>query len=291
MAEPVRLILDTDLGDDVDDAFAIAQAALHPGIELAAVTTCYGDTGFRARLATVLLEAMGKETTPVLAGPETRFTDRSVVSTRMQSGEGFAEESGGRYGDAVGYLVETVMGKPGTITVCAVGPLTNIATAMERDTGFAAAMKQLVIMGGSVPQGEEDQDYNFYCDPGAAVAVLNSEARIRLGPLQVARRALFETEHRERLLETGSALAQLLTAMFDQYVERRERTWTPLFDPATLGTIYDESFVTMRRRPLRAERFEESVRLEEAGREAEVIEEVDGPGFVGHLVELLGTAS
>jgi inosine-uridine nucleoside N-ribohydrolase len=291
MAEPVRLILDTDVGDDVDDAFAIAQAALHPGIELVAVTTCYGDTGFRARLATVVLESLGAGATLVLAGPERRFTDGSAVSTRMQSGEGFVEETGGQYGDAVEYLLEAVMSEPGTITVCAVGPLTNIATAMERDTGFAAAMKQLVIMGGSVPQGEEDQDYNFYCDPGAAVAVLNSEARIRLGPLQVTRRALFETEHREQLLETGSALAPLLTAMFDQYVERRERTWTPLFDPATLGTIYDDSFVKMKRRRLRAVLFGESVRLEEGGGEVEVIEEVDGPGFVGHLVELLGTAS
>ena len=65
MAEPVRLILDTDVGDDVDDAFAIAQAALHPGIELVAVTTCYGDTGFRARLATVVLESLGAGATLV----------------------------------------------------------------------------------------------------------------------------------------------------------------------------------------------------------------------------------
>ena len=290
MAEPVRLILDTDLGDDVDDAFALAQAVLHPGIDLVGVTACYGDTGFRARLATAVLDSLGAMDTPVLAGPETRFTDGSAVSTQMQSGEGFGRESSEPLGDAVDFLLEAVMAEPGKITVCAVGPLTNIATAMAREPGFAAALKRLVIMGGSVPQGEEDQDYNFYCDPGAAVAVVNSEARIRLGPLQVTREARFEQEHRSRVLETGSALARLLMAMFDQYVERRSRTGTPLYDPVTLGTVYDESFVKMRRRPLRAVRFEGSVRLENGGGEVEVMEEVDGEGFIAHMVELLATA-
>ena len=290
MTEPVRLILDTDVGDDVDDAFAIAQAALHPGIELVAVTTCYGDTGFRARLATVVLEALGMGATPVLAGPETRFTDGGAMSTQMQSGEGFATKTGGPYADAVDYLLETVMGEPGEITVCAVGPLTNIATAMGREAGFAGAMKRLVIMGGSVPQGEEDKDYNFYCDPAAAVAVFESEARIRLGPLQVTGMARFETGDRAKVMAKGSALTDLLVAMFDQYVERRDRTWTPLFDPVTLGTIYDESFVKMRRRRLRAVLFEGSVRLEEGGREVEVIEEVDGRRFINHLVNLLRKA-
>ncbi len=289
MAEPVRLILDTDVGDDVDDAFAIVQATLHPGIELVAVTTCYGDTGFRARLAKVVLEAMGAGATPVLAGPERRFTDASAVSTQMQSGEGFVGEAGGSFGDAVEYLLETVMEEPGKVTVCAVGPLTNIAVAMRREVGFAGALKRLVIMGGSVPQGEEDKDYNFYCDPAAAVAVLNSEARIRLGPLQVTREARFGQEDRSKALDTGSELARLLIAMFDQYVECHERDWTPLYDPATLGTIYDESFVKMERRPLRAERFGNSVRLEEGGGAVEVIDEVDGPKFIAHVVELLGT--
>ena len=286
MAEPARLILDTDLGDDVDDAFALAQAVLHPGIDLVGVTACYGDTTFRARLVEGLLAAMGTSGIPVLAGPKTRFTDGTAVSTLMQSGEGFAPEASGPYGDAVDFLVETVMAAPGTITVCAVGPLTNIAAAMEREPGFAAAIKLLAIMGGTVPQGEEDQDYNFYCDPGAAVRVVNSEAPIRLGSVQVTRQARFEPKHRTRLLETDSTLARLLMAMFDQYIERRERDWTPLFDPATLGTVYDESFVTIRRRPLRAELYEKSVRLEEAGRDAEVIEEIDGPGFIDQLVEI-----
>ena len=290
MGKPERLILDTDVRDDVDDAFAIAQAALHPGIELAAVTACYGDTGFRSRLARVVLEASGAAGTPVFAGPETRYTDGSVVSTQMQSGEGFAPEVGEPSGDAVEYLLEAVLAAPGTVTVCAVGPLTNIATAISRDANFAGAVKRLVIMGGSVPQGEEEKDYNFYSDPAAAVAVFASKARIRLGPLQVTRRARFEQADRAKLLAKGSDLAELLMAMFDRYIKRRERTWTPLYDPATLGTIYDGSFAKMKRRRLRAVRFDESVRLEEGGGEVEVIQEVDGARFIAHLVELLGTA-
>jgi len=289
MAESVRMILDTDLGDDVDDAFALAQAVLHPGIDLVGITACYGDTTFRARLIDGLLAALGATGIPVLVGPETRFTDGSAVETNWFSGEGFAPDATGDYGDAVDFLLETVMGSPGEITVCAVGPLTSVATAMDREPGFTKAMKLLVIMGGTIPPGEEDLDYNFYSDPGAAVRVVNSDASIRLGSVQVTRQARFEQAHRDRVLASGIELAELLMAMFDRYIERCERDWTPLYDPATLGTVYDESFVKMRRRALRAERYGKSVRLSEEGGEAEVIEELDGAGFIDHLTELLRT--
>ncbi len=290
MAEPVQMILDTDLGDDVDDAFALAQAVLHPGIDLLGVTACYGDTTFRAQLVDGLLAAMDATGIPVLVGPETRFTDGSAVETNWFSGEGFAPAETGDYGDAVDFLLETVMAAPGKVTVCAVGPLTNIATAMEREPEFATAMKLLAIMGGTIPAGEENLDYNFYSDPAAAVRVVNSAATIRLGSVQVTRQARFEQAHRDRVLASGSDLAKLLIAMFDRYIERRERDWTPLYDPATLGTLYDESFVNLRRRPLQAERHENSVRLHEAGDAAEVIEELDGAGFIDQLTDLLRTA-
>ena len=73
MSDSVSLILDTDIGDDVDDAFALAQAALHPSIDLVAITTCWGDTAARARLARRVLDAAGGDRVPIHPGPDTSF--------------------------------------------------------------------------------------------------------------------------------------------------------------------------------------------------------------------------
>ena len=77
--------------------------------------------------------------------------------------------------------------------------------------------------------------------------------------------------------------------MFDQYVKRKNRTWTPLYDPATLGTLYNDSYTTIRRRRLRATSSDAEVRLEYGDSEIEVIEELDSAGFVRHMTRLLAT--
>jgi inosine-uridine nucleoside N-ribohydrolase len=289
MAEPKRVILDTDVGDDVDDAFAIAQAVLHPGIELEAVTTCYGDTNFRAELAKLVVEASGSMDVPIFSGPSVSFSDGTEVSTQMDSGAGFVTKKGRYFGDAVAYLIEAIREAPGQITVCAIGPLTNIASAIREDSRFAGAMKQLVIMGGSFPPGEEQKEYNFDSDPGAVVTVLGSGANIRLGPYQVTKQAVFSQESRAQVLGYGLPLTKLLISMFDQYVKRKNRTWTPLYDPATLGTLYNDSYTTIRRRRLRATSSDAEVRLEYGDSEIEVIEELDSAGFVRHMTRLLAT--
>ena len=183
MSDSVSLILDTDIGDDVDDAFALAQAALHPSIDLVAVTTCWGDTVARARLAGRVLTAAGRDRVPIHPGPNTSLTTGDRVVTQMTSGRGhIPSEVHLRVQDAVDYLVETVLSAPGEYTLCAVGPLTNVAHAIRRDWRFASALAGLVVMGVRLAGGGEGE-YNFRCDLAAAEVVLQSDANLRIGPI------------------------------------------------------------------------------------------------------------
>jgi inosine-uridine nucleoside N-ribohydrolase len=95
--------------------------------------------------------------------------------------------------DAVDYLVETVLAHPGEITLLAVGPLTNVATAILREPTFAGSLRQLTIMGGKVDMSNSSWgpgEHNIKCDPEAASVVFRSGAHIDLVPLDVTLRAL-----------------------------------------------------------------------------------------------------
>ena len=232
----VPVVLDTDTGDDVDDVFAIALAAKSPRIDLRAVITAYGDTLARARLARRVLDECGRGDVPVYAGGR---PNRSALATRtsMESGAGFVPAKASvNPGDGVDVLLELVNAEPGQLTVCAVGPLTNLAHAVEQDPGFAGNAARLLIMGGEFPDGPRGE-YNFNCDPQAARVVLESGAEIWLGLIGPTRRAQIGTVESDRMRASGLAIGASLAGMLDQYLASRDRTQTPMFDGATLGAL------------------------------------------------------
>ena len=285
MSDSVSLILDTDIGDDVDDAFALAQAALHPSIDLVAITTCWGDTAARARLARRVLDAAGGDRVPIHPGPDTSFDTGDTVATEMTSGQGhIPSEAALPTQDAVDYLVETVLSAPGEFTLCAVGPLTNVAHAIRRDGGFASALAGLVVMGGRLAGGEDE--YNFRCDLAAAEVVLQSDANLRIGPIDSTRGAVIDRSHLARLTSDDAELPRLLAAMLDQYLDGVGRDWTSMYDPVTLSSVYSTEFCRIESRDLGLAARGKG-RLEPGLRHTEIIGEVNGPAFIEHLMALI----
>jgi purine nucleosidase len=187
MAESLtRIILDTDLamgapGSPVDDGFALALAVADPGIRLELVTTVGGNSNVQmvTELTTNLLGVL-------------RQTEMPVV-------QGAAEP----VNPAAAEIVARVMSEPGELTIMAIGPLTNIASALQLDPSVATAVREIVVMGGVFLDQTRSAEYNFKCDPDAAQIVLDSGAALRLVGLDVTEKVRFTRADTKQLARGG----------------------------------------------------------------------------------------
>jgi purine nucleosidase len=186
-AERQKVILDTDIGDDIDDAYALTLALHSPEFEILGVTTAWGDTALRARLAARLLMSDSANKIPVLPGVPTH--SKSNFSQRAWA---VAGPSPGR-GSAVDFLLAEARRYPHQITLIAIGPLTNVAAAIARDPSGFRLFNRVVLMGGSIhcgygnpraiPPPSPQPEYNIAMDPAAARKLLASGVPIFMMPL------------------------------------------------------------------------------------------------------------
>jgi inosine-uridine nucleoside N-ribohydrolase len=186
-AERQKAILDTDIGDDIDDAYALTLALHSPEFEILGVTTAWGDTALRARLAARLLMTDGANKIPVLPGVPTH--SKSNFSQRAWAAAGPAPARG----SAVDFLLAQARRYPHQITLIAIGPLTNVAAAIDRDPSGFRLFSRVVLMGGSIhcgygnpraiPPPAPQPEYNIAMDPAAARKLLASGVPIFMMPL------------------------------------------------------------------------------------------------------------
>src|SRR5665213_2805743 len=119
---PQKVILDTDIGDDIDDAYALGLVLSSPELKLLGVTTAWGDTALRARLVRGILCATGEQTIPVVAGIPTKSSSRfSQASWASRFPPVAAPDT-----DGVAWMAKTIRQNPGQITLIAIAPLSNV---------------------------------------------------------------------------------------------------------------------------------------------------------------------
>jgi inosine-uridine nucleoside N-ribohydrolase len=181
-SQPIPIILDTDIGSDIDDAFALALIMKSPELELLGVTTVSGDTAARARIAAKMLwEAGGKwRQVPVVAGvpgPPQHINQAPWASDFVSPQ--LLQQS------AVDFLRSKLHRYPGQITLIAIGELTNVAALIKTDPLAAKKIKRLAIMGGSVARGYEpgskpDAEWNIKSNSAAAQVVFASSIPISM---------------------------------------------------------------------------------------------------------------
>ena len=153
---PEKIIIDTDIGDDVDDAFALALALRSPELEILGVITNFGDTETRARIADRLLNEAGRPDIPVAAG--TPAVTKNPMTQRC-----YAESRPGMKAShprAVEFLLDQIRRYPGQITLITIGPLMNVGAAIDEDPATFRKLKRVVLMGGSVKRGYGDMGYS-----------------------------------------------------------------------------------------------------------------------------------
>ncbi|MDR3774534.1 MAG: nucleoside hydrolase [Terracidiphilus sp.] len=261
-ARPQFVILDTDIGDDIDDAFALALVLKSPEFYLLGITTAYGDTDLRWKLVDRFLDEQCIEGLPVVPGKPTdhqNVTTQAAYATprfpRGCAGSFNLEEVMGKKGetlareqkehDAAGFILRKIRENPGQVTLIAIGPLNNVEAAIKRDPATFAKLKRVVMMGGSIYRGYDgrdgerrppDAEWNISRDPAGLRALLASGVPVFMMPLDSTQIHL-ETKEREEIFAHGSQLTDQLTLLYHEWKAGTEGhpDAPTLFDPVAVA--------------------------------------------------------
>jgi len=236
---PEKIIIDSDIGDDVDDAFAIGLALNSPEVKIVGITTAWGDTKLRARMVDRLLAETGNTQIPVAEGIVTKSTTPFSQARWAQAGPPAKAHPA-----AVDFLLEQIRQNPETITLVAIGPLTNIGAAIDRDPATFKKVGRVVLMGGSIRKGYDDlgyapdrgpqPEYNIYSDVAAAQKLFTSGVPIFMMPLDSTQLKLDEAK-RALLFKESTPLTDALTLLYHQWGQQ-----TPtLFDAMAVAYVLD----------------------------------------------------
>ena len=240
---PEKIIIDTDIGDDIDDAFAVALALRSPELQILGITTTFGDTETRAKLLDRFLAEVGRPDIPVAAGaptpPKGTFTQRRYA----ESGR-FAKPPS--HPDAVVFLLDQIRRNPGQITLLAIGPLMNVGAAIDKDPATFHQLKRVIMMGGSIKRGYGDlgfgpptppePEWNILNDIPSAQKLFVAGVPLFVMPLDATQLKLDEVK-RAYLFSQGTPLTDALTILYHQWGQQ-----TPtLFDPMTIAFLVNRA--------------------------------------------------
>ncbi len=235
---PEKVIIDTDIGDDIDDAFAVALALRSPELQILGVTTTFGDTETRAKLLDRFLGEVGRADIPVAAGVPTP-PKAALTQRRYAEGGHFAKSS---HPDAVAFLLDLIRRNPGEITLIAIGPLMNVGAAIDKDPATFHNLKRIIMMGGSIRRGYGDlgfgpphppePEWNILNDIPSAQKLFAAGVPLFVMPLDATQLKLDEVK-RAFLFSQGTPITDALTLLYHQWGQE-----TPtLFGPMTIAFL------------------------------------------------------
>ncbi len=247
-----KIIIDTDPGQD--DAVAILLALASPeDLDVLGITAVAGNVPLplTERNARIVCELAGKPDTQVFAGCDAPLTRKLVTAEHVHGKTGL---DGPQLADptmplqaqhAVDYIIETLRAQPeNTVTLCPLGPLTNIATAMQKAPDIIPRIQEIVLMGGAyfeVGNITPAAEFNIYVDPEAADIVFKSGAPIVVMPLDVTHKALTTAPHVQGFRDMGTEPGRMVaewTDFFERFdKEKYGSAGAPLHDPCVIAYL------------------------------------------------------
>ena len=297
-----KVILDVDTG--TDDAVALMVAALSPDLELVGATVVNGNTRLDSCVENTLrvLEWIGLPETQVHRGmsrPLARAQATQVnPASRIHGDLLNLPPATIRAGEthAVDWLIETYLASDGDITLVPVGPLTNIATAIQKEPRILDRIPEIVIMGGAHDHGNStaSAEFNIWLDPEAARIVVNCGRPIRMIPLDATHRALVSGEDCRALRALGTPAGEAAARFTEKRIDGYDATQpmhragaAPVHDALAVCAIIDPSVVTTHLIPVGRTVCDFRFR---SGRPANVhfAMDADEPKFVRMLLDILG---
>ncbi len=245
------VIIDTDPGQD--DAIAILLALASPEIDVLGITVVAGNVplALTQKNARKICELAGRTDIPVFAGADRPLLRRLVTAEYVHGKSGLdgpdLPEPTMPLQDrhAVDFLVETVMARPpGTVTLCALGPLTNLAMALSREPAMAPRIREIVLMGGGFFEGGNTTpaaEFNIYVDPHAAGIVLSAGIPTVMIPLDCTHKALTSRQRVAAIRDIGTPVGVAAAALLDFFERFDEEKYGtdggPLHDPCVIAWL------------------------------------------------------
>jgi inosine-uridine nucleoside N-ribohydrolase len=236
--ERLKVILDTDIGGDIDDAWALGFAMQSPDIDLVGVTISDQNTPARARVACKLLHVGGRDDVPVAVGRKTgdnqdfQFAWAEDFTAKQPIAQPAAD-----------FIVDTVRKNPGAITLVAVGPLQNVADALRKEPGLGKMLKRVVLMSGSIGPSawfsSPVPEWNVKEAIADAQVVYSARLPITTVPLDSTTYVTLKDEEREQLRKRDSPVTRALEALYRLWIE----------SPSSRMTLHDQLAVAETVRP------------------------------------------
>ena len=236
----MKILLDTDIGSDIDDAWALGLLIASPDVELVGVTITDGDTAARAKLACKLLHVSGRDDVPVAVGRPTPPPIRSISSSR---GPRISPPSGPSPSRPPTSLPRRCVRSPGELTLVAVGPLQNVADALRKEPKLGQLAKRVVLMSGSIAGNAWSPsavaEWNVKRAIADAQLVYGAGLPLTTVPLDSTTYVTLKEEERERLMHHPAALTRALESLYRLWIER----------PSQRMTLHDQMAVAETLRP------------------------------------------
>jgi purine nucleosidase len=311
MSEPRKIIIDTDPGQD--DAAAIMLALGSPELDILGITTVAGNvplarTSCNAR---IILEFCSRTDVKVYAGADKPIARPLITAEHVHGKTGLdgpelhEPQMPLEAQHAVDFIIEALRREPaGTVTLCTLGPLTNIALALEMAPDIADRVRELVMMGGGFFEGGNitpAAEFNIYVDPEAAAVVFKSGIAIVMMPLDVTHKVLTLKSRVARLREIGSRPAKALVEMLDFFerfdVEKYGSDGGPLHDPTVIAYLLKPELFSGRDCNVEIETASPLTagmtvvdwwQVTDRKHNARVMKDVDADGFFALLAERVG---
>ena len=310
MTAPRKIIIDTDPGQD--DAVAILLALASPELEVLGVTAVAGNVplALTQRNARIVCELAGRPDIPVYAGCEAPLSRPLVTAEHVHGKTGL---DGPQMDDptmplqeahAVDFIIDTLRREaPGSVTLCPLGPLTNIATAFQRAPDVVERVAEIVLMGGGFFEGGNitpAAEFNIYVDPEAADVVFRSGRPLTVMPLDVTHKALTTKPRIDRFRAMGTKVGDMVAAWTDYFerfdMEKYGSEGAPLHDPCVIAWLLKPELFEGRHINVEIETASELTRgmtvadwwrVSDRAPNATFMGEIDAEGFYALLAERL----
>lgn len=256
MSNKIPVILDTDIGTDIDDAWALAMMLKSPELDVKLVVTDTGNTTYRAKIVAKMLEVGGRTDVPIGIG--IHLSDKTGGQENWVEKYDLSSYPGTIHEDGVDALIQTIMDSPEPITLICIGPVPNIGTALEREPKIVENAR-FVGMHGSVRRGYGESEkiaaeYNVVSHVPSCQKALSADWDITITPVDTCGIVHLSGEKYRSVYECNDPLVRALIEnyrVWAKYSPESERQSSTLFDTVAIYLAFSEELLVMEKLGIR----------------------------------------